>query len=106
MTKKIASAVTKGGKEVGGPERRATNHKSERDWPARLATPLGGRGRLEWEGKTPAAASDQKQSEEKGGLRGGGWMGRPVERLSNIWRQVRRSWRTEEGMGREMEGLS
>ncbi len=51
---------------------RAENHKSDRVWPPRLATPRGGIGRLGWEGKAPAAASDQKQREEKGGPWGGG----------------------------------
>jgi hypothetical protein len=75
----------------GGQDKRAQNQRSVRDWPAMLATPRGGNCREEWEWNTPAAASEEKQREEKGGALGGGWMGRPVERIRSMWRQVRRS---------------
>jgi hypothetical protein len=68
----------------GGHVRRAENHRSVGCWPPKLATPRGGRVRVGDEGKTPAAASDQKQREEKGGPWGGGWMGSPVDIGSNI----------------------
>jgi hypothetical protein len=62
-----------------GQERRPAYQRSERFWPPRLATPRGGRGSVSGDGKTPAAASDQKQRDEKGGPWGGGWMGRPID---------------------------
>jgi hypothetical protein len=79
----------------GGQDRRAQNQRSESDWPPRLVTPRGGSWRAGLVGKTPATASDQKQRKKGGGgARGGGWIGRPEERLRSIWRKVRRSWMT------------
>jgi hypothetical protein len=72
----------------GGQDKRAQNQMSVRDWPAMQATPRGGNCREEGVWNTPAAASEEKQREEKGGALGGGWMGRPVERIRSIWRQV------------------
>jgi hypothetical protein len=59
-----------------GQVRRAQNQRSVIDWPPRLATPQGGKGRPEEQGNAPVAASDQKEREEKGGVHGGGRMDR------------------------------